>query len=313
MSPTRSRPGTSKVQGAADEEKAMNERRPEPIIPDGPTWVDQIPWQDFDASKVDPELLQAVKAAAMVEFNAYDYAAYLTNVFPDDADFQQAARTWAEEEVLHGVALGRWASLADPSFDFKGSIRRFRDGFSLPLEVSESVRGSRAGELVARCIVEVGTSSFYTAFGQAMPEPVFRRICQRIAADEFRHYKLFYSHLKHYLAKDKISRLRRLVIAVGRIAESEDDELAYAYYAANTDGTQPYDRKVFISAYMRRAYGLYRQEHIERAVAMTLKAAGLKPQGRMARYGSKLAFWYLKRRRERMARGLSEQAQAVAA
>jgi len=270
---------------------------------DGNTWVDRIPWDRFEADKVDPEQLKTVKAAALVEFNAHDYATYLTNVFPDDEDFRVAAWQWAEEEVLHGIALGRWARLADPSFDFEGAIKRFREGFSLPLDAKESVRGSRAGELVARCIVEVGTSSFYTAFGQAMQEPVFRKICARIAADEFRHYKLFYTHLKRYLERDRIGRLGRLKIALGRIAESEDDELAYAYYAGNSDGSVPYDRKTWSSAYMRRAYQLYRREHVERATAMTLKAAGLAPQGRLASLGSGLAFWYLRRRRERLSRG----------
>jgi hypothetical protein len=270
---------------------------------DGTTWVDQIPWGQFEPEKVDPEQLKTVKAAALVEFNAHDYATYLTQVFPDDEDFKQAAWQWAQEEVLHGIALGRWAKLADPTFDFEAAIRRFREGFSLPLDATESVRGSRAGELVARCIVEVGTSSFYTAFGQAMPEPVFRKICQRIAADEFRHYKLFYTHLKRYLERDRIGKLRRLRIALGRIAESEDDELAYAYYAGNSDGSVPYDRKIWSSAYMRRAYQLYRREHVERATAMTLKAAGLDPKGRLASLGTDLAYWYLRRRRDRLARG----------
>lgn len=285
------------------EQRLSEEREGE----DKRTWVDRIPWDSFDPSKVDPVLLQTVKAAALVEFNARDYAAYLSNVFPDDPDFKSAADNWAEEEVLHGVALGRWAAKADPSFDFEGAIHRFREGFRLPLDATHSVRGSRAGELVARCIVEVGTSSFYSAFGQAMPEPVFKRICQQIAADEFRHYKLFYTYLKRYLEKDKISRARRLLIAIGRIAETEDDELAYAYYAANTDGTVPYDRKVWGRAYMRRAYSLYRREHLDRAVAMTLKAAGLNPQSRFALLGSRFAFWLMQTRHKRLSRGFDEE------
>lgn len=292
----------------------MNEtQRPVPVVPDGPTWVDDMPWESFDPSKVSPQLLKTVKAAAMVEFNAYDYAAYLINVFPDDPDFRAAASNWAAEEVLHGVALGRWARVADPSFDFDAAITRFREGYSLPLDAKESVRGSRAGELVARCIVEVGTSSFYSAFGQAMPEPVFRKICARIAADEFRHYKLFYSYLKRYLEKDRISRARRLMIAIGRIAESEDDELAYAYYAANGDTNQPYDRKIWSAAYMRGALGLYRKEHIDRAMAMTLKAAGLDPQGRVASLGSRFAFWLLRNRHKRLSRDAMDEPNLQAA
>ncbi len=80
--------------------------------------LEQIPWSSFDPSKVDPELVKVVKAAAMVEFNGGDYAAYLCRIFGDDSNFQSVINGWAVEEVQHGSALARWAKLADPDFDF---------------------------------------------------------------------------------------------------------------------------------------------------------------------------------------------------
>ncbi len=265
--------------------------------------LDDIPWDRFDPGKVDPDILKLVKAASLVEYNGGDYATYLCNVFPDDREFQEVARDWAREEVQHGQALGRWAEMADPEFDMKESFARFTDGFSLPLDATKSVRGTRAGELVARCIVEVGTSSYYTALGEAVDEPVLKAICAKIAGDEFRHYKLFYTHLKRYLERERIGRARRLLVALGRIRESEDDELAYAYYAANGAG-EAYDRKRWSDAYMVRAYAHYRPHHVQRVVAMTLKAAGLSPRGRLARWVSSLLFWQLQRRC-RLADGLA--------
>ena len=144
--------------------------------------LDDIPWQEFRADKVDPELLKVVKAASMVEFNGGDYATYLCNVFADDPEFQAAAKAWAEEEVQHGRALAKWARLADPSFDFEACFQRFTEGYRIPVEADSSVRGSRAGELVARCIVEVGTSSYYSALGEATDEPVLKAVCRNIAA-----------------------------------------------------------------------------------------------------------------------------------
>ena len=252
--------------------------------------LDDIPWADFDPSQVDPDILNIVKAASMVEYNGGAYAAYLCKVFPDDPEFRAAAESWAKEEVQHGQALARWASLADPSFDFEDAFKRFNEGYQLPLRAAEqSLRGSRTGELVARCIVEVGTSSYYSALGSATQEPALRAVCRHIAADELRHYKLFYTHLKRYLEQEGIGRWRRVAIALGRINESEDDELSYAYYAANGAG-EPYDRKRWCQAYMRRAYSYYRLPHVERAVAMSFKAAGLNPQSRLASWASKLAY-----------------------
>ena len=40
----------------------------------------------------------------------------------------------------------------------------------------------------------------------------------------------------------------------------------------------PYDRRRASKAYARRAYAIYRRTHVERGVAMALKAAGLTPQ-----------------------------------
>src|SRR4051812_29373824 len=91
--------------------------------------LDDIPWDRFDRSKVDPELLRIVKAASLVEYDGEGYADYLCRVFHDDPDFQEVARRWGDEEVQHGTALARWAALADPSFDFSGAFARFKAGF----------------------------------------------------------------------------------------------------------------------------------------------------------------------------------------
>ena len=261
--------------------------------------LDDIPWDRFDPAKVDPELLRAVKAAAMVEGNGADYGTYLCKVFHDDPEFQDVARGWAFEEIQHGTALGRWAMLADPSFSYDESFKRFTDGYKIPLDVEKSVRGSRAGELVARCIVETGTSSYYSALRDATDEPVLKEICRNIAADEFRHYKLFYKHMRRYLDREGLGLWGRLAVVLRRVGESEDDELAYAYYAANHPD-EPYRRKRFTREYARRAYPLYRRAHVERGIAMVLKACGLNPTGKLNRLLSNLACWFLKSRASRL-------------
>lgn len=262
--------------------------------------ADDIPWDRFDPSRVDPDILRLVKAAAMVEKNSADYATYLRNVFPEDQAFGAAADEWADEEVQHGDVLGRWAEMADPRFDFAERFRLFTEGFRIPVDATASVRGSRSGELVARCVVEVGTSSYYTSLAAAAEEPVLKTICQHIAADEFRHYKLFYTHLKRYLEAEKPSAFAKLRVAVGRILESDDDELAYAYYAANNEG-EPYQRRRCARAYAARAYRYYRPAIVERGIAMTFKAAGFNPQGRLARVVSSAAWHFMGWRRKRLA------------
>lgn len=256
---------------------------------------DDIPWDQFDPSKVDPDIVRIVKAASLVEYNGGDYADYLCGVFHDDLEFQQAARQWAKEEVQHGCILAHWAELADPNFSPEESRKRFSDGFRVNVEATQSVRGSRSGELIARCMVETGTSSYYSALRASAEEPVLREICRNIAADELRHWKLFYNHLKRYLDTEQVGFWRRLAIAIGRAREMEDDELSYAFYVANEDISEPYDRRKSYRAYARRAARYYQPDTLERAVAMTFKSIGLRPHGRLNLVASKFVAWQARR------------------
>jgi hypothetical protein len=263
--------------------------------------LDDIPWRRFEPAAVDPDLLCLAKAASLVEFNGAAYARHLCLVFADDPDFRRDAQRWGEEEVRHGQALARWAALADPGFDFAVAFSRFTAGYRIDFDRDTSRRGSRAGEMIARCIVEIATSSYYAALREAAEEPVLREICRHIAADEVRHYKLFYRNLEHCLARKPMGLPGRLRIAMARIAEARDDELAYAYFAAN-DADAVYDRRRHGRAYARRASALYRAHQVERGVAMLCKAVGLGPRGRLARGAAWLLWRILRARRPRSLR-----------
>ncbi len=275
--------------------------------------IEQVAWDRFDPSRLDPAVVPLVKAAAMVERNGDDYALYLKSVFHDDPDFQQAAENWAVEEIQHGDALGKWAMLADPSWDFQAAFARYRESFKIDTKADASIRGSRTGELIARCMVETGTSSYYTALGEATEEPVLKEICRQIAADEYRHFKLFYDHMKRYLARENLTFVQRLKVAAGRIGESEDDELAYAYHCGNEPPGTPYDHDRCIAAYMGRAMDYYRFRHVERGMGMIFKSIGLEPRGRLSDLAAKGAWRLLQWRRERYRQALLKAANENAA
>lgn len=263
--------------------------------------LDDIEWHKFDASKVDPELVPLAKAASMVEYNSRDYDRYLHKVFEGDDAAQESIREWAEEEVQHGQALRKWAELADPDFNFHESFRVFITGYKLP-DVEQSVRGSRFGELIARCVVESGTSSYYTAIMEYTQEPVLQQICANIAADEFRHYKLFYTLSKQYSEKDNVGLLNRIRIAAGRVAESDDDELSYAFFAASGDyKDKEYKRRLYADRYFSHACRVYRKAHIDRMSAMIFKAVGLKPHTRLNQVTANIAWAALQYKGSRVA------------
>ncbi len=218
--------------------------------------LDDIPWDRFDRSKLDSDVVRIVKAASLVEYNGGAYAHHLCRIFHDDPDFQQSARRWGEEEIQHGRALARWAKLADPDYDFPAAFDRFQEGFRIDFDREVSCRGSRSGEMIARCMVEVGTSSYYSALRDGVREPVLMEICRNIAADEIRHYGLFYRNLTRCLEREQIGS----------------------------------------RAYECRAFALYREEHVRHIVAMAFKAVGLTPHGRLARTATRLAWWLIRYR-----------------
>jgi hypothetical protein len=264
--------------------------------------LDDVDWSRFDASKIKPAMLAAVKAASLVEYNAPDYVTYLKRVYrgAPEATIRNIEH-WGEEEIQHGLALARWAELADPSFDFARAFARFRTLYRAAHFTGSggSVRGSRRGEMIARCVVESGTSSLYSAIRDASEEPVLKEVAGRIAADEFRHYRLFYDILQGETEPD-LPLWRKLWVAVTRVNESDDDELACAYYCANVPseelGAKPYRRRVYAKAYQEKIMAFYRRHHIDRLVKMVAKPAGLNPSGRISRVASAV-LWRLLRMR----------------
>lgn len=236
--------------------------------------LEDIPWNDFSPDRASAALLPLVKAASLVEANAADYRDYLCNVFSGDDRACSQFRNWAVEEEQHGAALAQWASRVDPAFNFKEAVDRFRDGFRIPVESDSSVRGSLSGEMLARCMVETGTNSFYTALANATDEPALKFICNKIADDEMAHFWLFHSHMRRHLDEEDLSFNQRLRIALSRIAETEDDELAYAWYAANNSG-EPYNRRHHGGAYHSRALTYYTPSVVKGAVKMIFDALGV--------------------------------------
>lgn len=244
---------------------------------------DDIPWEQFDSAKAEPWMVDAIKSAALVEYNAPDYVSYLKRIFPDPA-FHPTIEQWGREETQHGVVLGRWAEMADPAFKLEDAFVRFRDGYrpaQFDSDDTTSVRGSLRGEMIARCVVESGTSSYYSAIKDATQEPVLKEIAGRIAADEFRHYKLFYETLQKQDEPD-LPFWRKLVIAIGRVAESDDDEISFSHYCAVVPAGQMAARPYVRGVYSRSLFGLtvriYRRPHIQKLIQMVAKAVGADPQ-----------------------------------
>lgn len=198
----------------------------------GASWsVDEIPYD-----RVDPELMRdqteifyVVAAASFIEITSDLYTRNLIDFFEDDEDVADwLANYWEHEEVQHGVALKRYVQAAWPDFDWEQAYRGFFEEYS-PLCIVENMAENRALEMVARCVVETGTSSFYRTLSESVPEPVLKLIAANISADEVRHYKHFYQYFRHYRERERPSRFAVLRQLWRRSAGVKDEDAYIAF------------------------------------------------------------------------------------
>jgi hypothetical protein len=144
------------------------------------------------------DLFYMVTSASFVENGAALYTANLASFFAGDDDFVDwLTRGWQVEELGHGRALRAYARHVWPEFPWDEAYAAFLDEYSRQCTVGALER-SRPLELVARCVVETGTSTYYRALAGQAGEPILAGIATRISAQEIDHYKHFYAHFRRY-------------------------------------------------------------------------------------------------------------------
>jgi hypothetical protein len=111
--------------------------------------------------------------------------------------------------------------------------------------------------------------------------------------------------MRRYLSRENLGMMTRLRIALARIGESEDDELAYAYHCGNEPEAHAFQHDRCTAAYMAGAMGFYRYRHIERSTGMILKTVGLPPRGRLSAGATTLAWHLVQWRQRRFAQQLA--------
>lgn len=193
--------------------------------------VDEIPYEMVDVALMrdQTELFHIVASASFIEITSDLYTRNLIEFFEGDDEIADwLANYWEAEEVQHGTALKRYVQAAWPAFDWEAAYRGFFSEYSSVCKM-ENLAESRTLEMVARCVVETGTSSFYRTISEAAPEPVLKQITDNISADEVRHYKHFYHFFCRYREREQPSRLAvlRQLWRRGAEVKAEDAYIAF--------------------------------------------------------------------------------------
>jgi len=211
------------------------------------------------------------------------YTENLIDFFVDDKEVTSwLEHYWLPEELQHGRALRRYVEIAWPEFDWEPAFRRFVEEFRPFCDVA--LEAARSLEMASRCVVEMGTASYYTTLSRGSPEPVLSVLTRRIVEDEVRHYKHFYRFFRKYRGMESPSRAAVVPALWRRLRMSGGDDsfivLKHVYTARHPGDS--FDFGVYRN--LRRECGELVRAHFphEMSVRMLLKPLGLGPRTQRA-------------------------------
>ncbi|CAM5390560.1 Fatty acid desaturase OS=Eoetvoesiella caeni OX=645616 GN=DFR37_103162 PE=4 SV=1 [Eoetvoesiella caeni] len=247
--------------------------------PETPRWgLDRIPYETIDMARLSgrEDLLYMVAGASFVEIASDLYTSNLIEYFEGDAPVVEwLGQHWQHEEVRHGHALKGYVQHAWPDFDWEAAYASFFAEYSKLCTVDEFER-TRGLEMVARCVVETGTATFYHALSEQADEPVLAGIAARISAEEVGHYKHFYRYFRQYRETEQPGRMRVFGAIRRRVMEARnsDAECALWHAYATQHGAQA-SKAGFKTLCNRLGKDLRRHYPISMAAKMTLKPLNL--------------------------------------
>jgi hypothetical protein len=208
----------------------MNDSEIKGRVGDASWSIDDIDFESIDASLIhdNTELFYLLAAASFVEITSDLYTRNLIEFYHGNPEIENwLANFWELEEVQHGAALKRYVQTVWPEFDWERAYQGFFEEYGRACTM-EALAETRSLEMVARCVVETGTSSFYRTLSEVTREPVLKQITANISSDEVRHYKHFYRYFLDY--KDR-ERPGRVAILRQLWKRSTDVKAEDAYFA----------------------------------------------------------------------------------
>jgi hypothetical protein len=263
----------------------------------GAHWtLDAVPYDLVDVARARAcdEAFYLVAAASFIETAADLYTDNLIDYFSGEADVAEwLVARWKPEELRHGRVLRGYVEHVWPEFDWSRAYGGFFDEYSRVCTVDQ-FEPTHSLEMVARCVVETGTATFYQALGELAPEPVLGGIAARIRADEVGHYKDFFRFFRSCDEGRYPGRLRVLGALRRRMAEARSDDAecalrhAYVVRHGGDDAAARAKLSAHLTASVKRHYP------VALAARMLLKPLDLPPrvarvlEGPVARAASRI-------------------------
>lgn len=235
--------------------------------------------EDLDFTAIDTvrlrerdDLFLLVCSASFIESGTDTYTRNLVDYFSGDAEVGDwLSQHWEPEELQHGLALKTYIEHVWPDFDWDGAYADFFTEYS-KLCTTDELEPTRGQEMVARCIVEMGTTTYYQALNAVCDEPVLRDLTWRIRTDEVQHYKHFYHYFLKYREQEGLHRPKVIAALWRRVAELRQSDADIALRHAAAWRFRGRAQPPSIDAVSKQIYDLMSTQYpIELAVRMALK------------------------------------------
>ncbi|QIL73725.1 ferritin-like domain-containing protein [Diaphorobacter sp. HDW4B] len=170
------------------------------------------------------DLFYLLMSASFVETGSDTYAANLAEHYSDYPEIAGWLRErWEAEELQHGAALRRYVEAVWPQFSWQQAYDSFFGEYSKLCTVEE-LNADRHLEMVARCVVETGTTAYYHTLREMSDEPVLRQLLGHIRNDEVNHFKHFLKYFKQLQEQSPVSRTRIAGALYARLKELRESD-----------------------------------------------------------------------------------------
>ena len=155
-----------------------------------------VDWNSIRRELVTAEEIETLRLAALTEGFSPTYIADLLDLYCDDPEMGAFLSIQFYEEYKHFHALRRYLRLVG------------REITDEELTARRSMRTTYRSKLIPLMkfgLSEIFTAIFYRNFAKSTEEPVLKRLCGFIAADEYRHLNFYTSYLEHYVRQENVS------------------------------------------------------------------------------------------------------------
>ena len=152
-----------------------------------------VPWGEFDASKLSDEQAQTVKMNAITEWSALPATEMFLRDNRHDSDFSAFMSVWFYEEQKHALVLIEY-------------LKRFRPELAPTPDELHHVRfefdpAPALETLTLHFCGEIRLNHWYRRAADWHTEPVIKHIYKLLSQDEARHGGAYLRYMKKYLAE----------------------------------------------------------------------------------------------------------------